>query len=180
VNGVGYMVEIPLSTFYCLPEDGEEVVLEIHTHMGGDSIHLYGFASRREKELFQLLVGIPDIGPRMALNILSGLEVDSLVDAILKEDVFRLSSVPRVGRKMAERIILELKGKVTGLMEEPLSVVTRRPTVADDVLSALMNLGYRKAEAEQALKEVLKEEEGERVEDLLRASLRWLSQKRGR
>lgn len=180
-GGVGYEIFIPLSTFYELPEEGERVCLHVSTVVRDDAIQLFGFMSPEEKEIFLLLNSVSKIGPKLALNLLSGIRPQELVPAVLSRDVVRLSAVPGVGVKTAERIILELKDKMQGL-----SLATgaadadadRHPLrdVDQDVVSALLNLGYRRAEAE---KTVLAARAGapERptLTDLLRRSLKRLT-----
>lgn len=150
VGGVGYLVHIPLSTFYELPDTESPASLWIHTHVREDSLALYGFLTERERALFLLLLGVAGIGPRVALTVLSGIPPTELVEALRSQDVRRLVAVPGVGKKTAERMVLELAEKVQQFAREPESPAP--PTVAaDDVLSALVNLGYRKSEAERAV-----------------------------
>ena len=150
VGGVGYMVHIPLSTFYELPENESPASLWIHTHVREDALALYGFLTERERTLFLLLLGVTGIGPRVALTVLSGIPPSELVEALRTQDVRRLVAVPGVGKKTAERMVLELADKVASL---PGEAPAKAPAAiaADDVISALVNLGYRKAEAERAV-----------------------------
>jgi holliday junction DNA helicase RuvA len=150
VGGVGYVVHIPLSTFYELPEAESPASLWIHTHVREDALSLYGFLTERERALFLLLLGVTGIGPRVALTVLSGIPPAELVDALRAQDVRRLVAVPGVGKKTAERMVLELAEKVARL---PGEAPVRAPAAAaaDDVISALVNLGYRKADAERAV-----------------------------
>src|SRR5258705_3464499 len=150
VAGVGYLVHIPLSTFYELPENESPASLWIHTHVREDALSLYGFLTERERTLFLLLLGVTGIGPRVALTVLSGIPPTELVDALRTQDVRRLVAVPGVGKKTAERMVLELADKVASL---PGEAPPKAPAAiaADDVTSALVNLGYRKAEAERAV-----------------------------
>jgi len=173
VGGVGYRVLIPLSTFYALPEPPARVSLLIHTRMQEDALNLYGFSSREEKELFQQLLNIPRIGARMALNILSGIDPGEFAEALAQRDFRRLAGIPGIGKKSAERIVLELKDKKIA------SAGPRRPAVPGegplpDALSALLNLGYPKNLAEKAL-DAVRSHGAETLEDLLRQSLKWLS-----
>lgn len=153
-GGVGYEVMIPLSTFYSLPEKGEIVELHVKTVLREDSLQLFGFFSLAEKETFLLLNSVSKVGPRLALNILSGITPAELVSAITQRDVARLNSVPGVGTKTAERLIMELKDKVAkmAVVHDELAPA---PMVFDqddqDVISALLNLGYRQTEAEKAI-----------------------------
>ena len=150
VGGVGYQVHIPLSTFYELPETETPASLWIHTHVREDALALYGFLTERERTLFLLLLGVTGIGPRVALTVLSGIPPAELIAALRAQDVRRLVAVPGVGKKTAERMVLELAEKVANL---PGEAPARAPAAvaADDVVSALVNLGYRKSEAERAV-----------------------------
>ncbi len=150
VSGVGYLIHIPLSTFYELPEQEAAASLWIHTHVREDALALYGFLTVRERSLFLLLLGVTGIGPRVALTVLSGIPPTELVEALRRQDVRRLVAVPGVGKKTAERMVLELADKVANLPGEAPSK-TPAAVASDDVLSALVNLGYRKAEAERAV-----------------------------
>ena len=146
VNGVGYEVFIPLTTFTALPAAGSEVSIDIHTHVREDMIALYGFSTRRERIIFEKLMTISGIGPKLAVTILSGGSVEELVGAIKRSDLARLTAIPGVGRKTGERIILELKDKLQDFAE-----AQPKSTVEGDVLSALENLGYNRALSEGAL-----------------------------
>jgi len=150
VSGVGYLVHIPLSTFYELPEAESPASLWVHTHVREDTLALYGFLTERERALFQLLMSVAGIGPKVALTVLSGMPPPELVRALRQQDVRRLVSIPGVGKKTAERMVLELAEKVDALAGEP-PAGTPEAVAADDVVSALVNLGYRKAEAERAV-----------------------------
>ena len=147
VNGVGYEVFVPLTTFTALPETGSEVSIDVHTHVREDLIALYGFSTRRERTIFEKLMTISGIGPKLAVTILSGGSVEDLVGAIKRSDLARLTAIPGVGKKTAERIILELKDKFQDFAE-----AQAKPAVEVDVLSALENLGYNRALAEGALR----------------------------
>ncbi|MCX5888723.1 MAG: Holliday junction branch migration protein RuvA [Deltaproteobacteria bacterium] len=173
VGGVGYRVLIPLSTFYALPEPPARVSLLIHTRMQEDALNLYGFSSQEEKELFQQLLNIPRIGARMALNILSGINPGEFAEALAQRDFRRLAGIPGIGKKSAERIVLELKDKKIA------PGGPRRPAAPgegplQDALSALINLGYPKNLAEKAL-DAVRSHGAETLEELLRQSLKWLS-----
>ncbi len=172
VGGVGYRVLIPLSTFFTLPEPPARVALKIHTRLQDDALQLYGFISQEEKDLFLRLLGIPRIGARMALNILSGINPEEFDQALALEDMKRLAGIPGIGKKSAARIILELKDRPT---------VSGRPqptapgaSLFQDALSALINLGYSKNVAEKAL-ETVKSQGADTLETLLRQSLKWLA-----
>ena len=171
VGGVGYAVTVPLSTFYELPATDHDVRLHIHTYVRDDAIELYGFRTSTEQALFQSLISVSGIGPKLAITILSGMESDTLVSSIADSDITRLMSIPGVGRKTAERMALELKDKVLDVM--PAARETTVTGMRDDVLSALLNLGYRQRDAEAALKGV--EEPADDFETLLRQTLRMLA-----
>jgi Holliday junction DNA helicase RuvA len=153
VSGVGYDVFVPLSTFYNLGEPGHEITLRTHTHVREDALTLYGFATRLEQDLFERLISISGIGPKLALAVLSGLEPAELMRAIERGDVAKLTGIPGVGKKTSERIVLELKDRLP--REIPVApaagVEPASPSVRDDVLSALLNLGYHRPLAEKAV-----------------------------
>jgi len=174
VSGVGYQVFVSLQTFYRLPPLHERVNLHVHTHLREDALQLYGFLEEKEKTTFLLLKGVTGIGPRLALNILSGIPVDELEGALRASDVTRLVAVPGVGKKTAERLVVELREKV-GAIENGHAGVPGEPTpLSAEAVSALVNLGYRRAEAEKAVRDVLRR--GITViADLIREALRSLS-----
>ena len=145
VSGVGYEVFVPVTTFTALPDAGSEVSVDIYTHVREDVIALFGFSSRQERRVFERLISVSGIGPRLAVTILSGGSVESLIGAIRRGDLARLTSIPGVGKKTAERIVLELKDKL-----QEFTVEAAKPAVEADVLSALENLGYPRAMAEGA------------------------------
>jgi len=147
VNGVGYEVFIPLTTFTSMPDAGAEVSVDIHTHVREDIIALYGFSSRQERRVFERLISISGIGPRLAITILSGGSVEGLVVAIRRGDLARLTAIPGVGKKTAERIVVELKDKLQDIAEEAPKV-----GVEVDVVSALENLGYSRPMVEAAIR----------------------------
>ncbi len=178
VGGVGYRLFIPLSTFYKLPEEGKVVSLHAHTSVRDDAINLYGFLTMGEKGLFERLISVSKIGPKIALNILSRMPAEELRASIVRGDAAKLSSIPGIGRKTAERMILELRDKMTaeGVPAETMAagMTEGDAGVMEDVLMALVNLGYKKKDAERALKAV--RDEGERdLESLVRKSLARLS-----
>jgi Holliday junction DNA helicase RuvA len=146
VNGVGYEVFVPLTTFTALPNTGSEVSIDIHTHVREDTIALYGFKTPRERNIFEKLMTISGIGPKLAVTILSGGSVEDLVGAIKRSDLARLTAIPGVGKKTAERIILELRDKFQEFPE-----AQPKSAVESDVLSALENLGYSRPLSESAL-----------------------------
>jgi holliday junction DNA helicase RuvA len=159
VNGVGYEVFVPLSTFYGLGEPGAELSLRIHTHVREDALTLYGFATLLEQELFERLIGVSGIGPKVALAVLSGIEPQELMRAIERADLARLTAIPGVGKKTSERIVLELKDR---LPRAPIAAAAAggaaadAPVMRDDVLSALVNLGYHRPLAEKAVDAAIK------------------------
>jgi len=177
VGGVGYQVLIPLSTFYALGELKETVTLLIHTHVREDALALYGFLTAREKHLFELLISASGVGPSLALKILSGMSADDLIPAIRAADFPRLTRIPGVGRKTAERIVLELRDKLAAVdIPEPEQVsAAGRTQLEADVISALLNLGYDRRVAEKAVADVVAGETSESFEAVLRATLQQLS-----
>jgi holliday junction DNA helicase RuvA len=181
VSGVGYRVFIPLATFYALPEAGETVSLHIHTSVKEDAIHLFGFYTQQERELFQLMISVSGIGPKIAMGILSGISAQELLEAISGGHVTKLITIPGVGRKMAERLILELKEKVIRKMAaESIPMSDSRKSLNDamreDVLSALVNLGYKQAAAKDAIDKAESDFQGEPAMDqLLKKSLKILA-----
>lgn len=156
VAGVGYDVAVPLSTFYGLGEPGAEVALRVHTHVREDALALYGFATALELDLFNRLISISGIGPKLALAVLSGIEPPDLVAAIERGDVARLTAIPGVGKKTAERIVLELRDRLPRARPAAAAPALDGPIVRDDLLSALMNLGYHRPLAEKAVDAALK------------------------
>jgi holliday junction DNA helicase RuvA len=181
VHGVGYRVFVPLSTYYRLPEEQAEVRLHTATHVREDALHLYGFLTEHERDLFDLLRGVSGIGPRLAINILSGITADELVPAIGRGDLVRLSAIPGVGRKTSERIVLELKEKVLSLREamEVAAAPERDPGdgVLQDVISALLNLGYSRAQASRAASSAVRAVDGDQdFEKVVKQALRLLAE----
>jgi Holliday junction DNA helicase RuvA len=176
VGGVGYLVHIPLSTFYALGDLHSNVTLLIHTQVREDAISLYGFLSAREKHLFELLISASGVGPALALKILSGMSVDDLVPAVRSGDLARLTRIPGVGRKTAERMIVELRDKLAAveIPEDARKPVTTAGA-AGDVVSALLNLGYDQHAAEQAVERAGKNGASETFEPLLRGALQELT-----
>ncbi len=176
VQGVGYEVHVPLSTWYEIERrrGDDPVRLFIHTHMREDGISLFGFATEREKLLFERLIAVSGIGPRLARVILSGMPPDDLLGAIAAGDVGRLSTIPGVGRKTAERMVLELKDKMRELAAE-LPEQAAAPPADQDVVSALVNLGYKASQAERAVADTRREKPEAAFHELLRASLHRLS-----
>jgi len=159
VNGVGYDVFVPLSTFYGLGDAGAAIALRIHTHVREDAFLLYGFATQLEQELFERLIGVSGIGPKVALGVLSGIEPHDFIRAIERGDLARLTAIPGVGKKTSERIVLELKDRlprVHGLVTAAGVTAPEAPALRDDVVSALVNLGYHRPLAEKAAEAAIK------------------------
>ncbi len=174
VGGVGYQVFIPLNVFYHLPDIGEPMELQIHTHVREDVLQLFGFYDTGEKQVFLLLTSVSGIGPKLALNILSGIPAEDLVRALRNGDQVRLVSIPGVGRKLAERMIVELKDKFATLASVAIDSAVKPEASSQkmqDAVSALINLGYKKPEIEKTVRDVLKNGELS-LEDILRETLR--------
>ncbi len=178
--GVGYQIFIPLSTFYQLPDELEKVNLHVYTHVRQDVIQLFGFQTERERAVFSLLISVSGIGPKLALNILSGIGLDDLLSAIARADSERIADVPGVGKKTSQRITLELKEKASYL-SEGIEVPPRdRPQIKDkvifdDALSALINLGYQSRFAKRAIENILFKDNEIDLETLLKEALRSLA-----
>ncbi len=169
-GGVGYHVHVPVSLLSSLPPEGAEVFLFIHTHVREDVLQLYGFPSEDEKKIFATLLGITGIGPKIALNILSGLPLNDFLNAVETEDVAMLCRIPGLGKKTAHRLILE--------MREKLPARQTRDAAFEDSLSALINLGYKRSEARASLEKAAKLGYTQ-IEDLLKESLKYLTGGRG-
>jgi len=170
-GGVGYEVAISIPTFTALPAEGNEVSLLIHTHVREDALALFGFTSATEKRLFEKLLGISGIGPKLAVTVLSGLPPERLIAAIHGQDHATLTRIPGVGKKTAERIVLELKDKLEGLATA--TAAGNATPVAEDVLSALVNLGYQRAAAQKGIETAVARnpESGKDFETLFRAAM---------
>jgi len=181
VSGVGYRVFIPISTFYELPEAGEMVTLHVHTSVKQDAINLFGFYTVQERDLFQLMISVSGIGPKIAMNIISGIAVRDLLQAISRGDLGKLVGIPGVGRKMAERLVLELREKVIKKMTaEQIPVADDRQQagemIKEDVLSALINLGYKNNVAKDAVDKVIQaSKEDLTLDELLKKTLKILA-----
>jgi holliday junction DNA helicase RuvA len=178
VGGVGYQVFVPLSTFYVVGEPGGEVALRIYTHVREDALALYGFATVLEQDLFERLIGISGIGPKLALAVLSGIEPLDLVQAIDRGDVGRLTGIPGVGKKTSERIVLELKDRLPRISRTAAGTAISELEPAplrDDLLSALANLGYHRPLAEKAVASALKAAPNAGFERTLKQALRELA-----
>jgi len=151
-GGVGYELNISVPTFSDLPQAGSEVSMHVHTHVREDALALYGFLRREEKQLFEKLIGVSGIGPKLAITVLSGMSAEALVRAIRNNDVASLTRTPGIGKKTAERMVLELRDKL-----EQFAAAPARPAVSpleEDVISALVNLGYQRTAAERALNKI--------------------------
>ncbi len=180
-NGLGFQVFISLQTFYDLPEISQPVKIYTYTHVREDLLQLYGFSTILERELFKILLGVSGIGPKLALNILSGISATVLLKSLSMGDLSRLIAIPGVGRKMAERMVLDLREKVAKLELRPSLQAGRQQMpdqIMEDVVSALINLGYKKGEAEQAVKKVLAAEGDKKLEEVLKDSLQLLAKGR--
>lgn len=183
VGGVGYEVHVPLTTFYDLGEPGDEVALRIHTIVREDDISLYGFAGSREREIFILLISVSGIGPKSAISALSGMGADEMIAAISDNNIARLTAIPGVGKKTAERLVVELKDKVKKLgistsvgssSDDDAGAPTSSGAV-DDAVSALVNLGYQRQAAEKAVNKAAQEGTELDVQKLLRRALQLLA-----
>ena len=182
INGVGYEVTIPLSTFYDLSEEGSAVALRIHTHVREDALQLFGFRTEREKKLFLLLTGVSGIGPKLGITILSGMSADELIPAIRNNELARLVNIPGVGKKTAERLVLELKDKLSALSSPELEEQFRlaggaasKNSITDDIVSALVNLGFQRAAAEKAVNATIQENPDANFSQLTKLSMRKLA-----
>ena len=178
VGGVGYDVFVPLSTFYGMGEPGSDIVLRIHTHVREDALQLYGFATPLEQELFERLIGVSGIGPKVALAVLSGIEPQELIRAIERGDLARLTAIPGVGKKTSERIVLELKDRLPRVSAAAIAASdgdTQTAPLRDDVISALVNLGYHRPLAEKAAVSAVKVVPDAGFERTLKQALRELA-----
>lgn len=171
VNGVGYLVNISITTFEKISEK-ETVSLFIYTNVKEDSITLFGFFTQSEKEMFELLISISGIGPKVSLGILSGISVDDLKDAIANGNVSRLIAIPGIGRKTAERVVLELRNKVDAIKEDG---TTKEISAKDEAISALATLGYQRQLAEKVVRDLLSENTNYSLEELIRKALAGLN-----
>ena len=177
VQGVGYQVHVPLSTYYDVGEEGADVALRVYTHVREDVLQLYGFLTPLEQQLFERLIATSGIGPRLAIAVLSGIEPGNLVSAVQRGDVARLTTIPGVGKKTSERIVLELKDRIAqlaGPVGAADAAASTGDRLRDDVLSALQNLGYHRPLAERAVDSALTSTTDPTFEQALRAALREL------
>jgi len=186
IHGIGYQVCVPLSTFYKLPETGAEVKLLIHTSIREESWQLFGFWSLEEKELFELLLGVTKIGPKLARNILSHISTEELKSAILSQNVTRMNAIPGIGEKTARRLILELKDKIsakakadaiisTSSSDSPPASSHSEEDVQNDAVAALINLGYNRLISERAINQILHRETNLSIEELIKKALNRLA-----
>jgi Holliday junction DNA helicase RuvA len=185
VGGVGYEVTIPISTFYELDEPGSKVQLRIYTHVREDALQLYGFKTARERELFLRLISVSGIGPKLGITLLSGMSADEMIASIRTNNLARLTLIPGVGRKTAERLVMELRDKIAMLSSPELEEEFGKPAgtaaapteeaARSDALSALVNLGYQRSAAEKAITAALIEDGEISVESILRRTLRRLA-----
>ena len=181
-GGVGYELTVPLSTFYDLGDEGAVVSLRVYTHVREDALQLYGFRTEREKRLFLLLLGVSGIGPKLAITVLSGLSTEELIEALRQSNLARLVGVPGVGKKTAERMIVELKDKAAALTTPEIEDRVRSGIVAnagdamrEDLVSALINLGYQKSMAEKAVGAIIKDNPEANFTTVLKLALRKLA-----
>ena len=181
-NGIGYRIFVPLTTFYELPSMDQSVTLHIHTHVRPDAISLFGFGTEEEKNVFELMLSVSGIGPKLAINILSGISAEELIRAVSHGNLNRLVSIPGVGKKMAERMILELKDKMVKLstyeaIYKADGDIEVFDSIIDDALSALVNLGYKNQKARDVLDKIIKESSDSLTLDvLLKKALKIFSQ----
>lgn len=173
VGGVGYDVLVPLSTMYAIGDPGARVALRIHTHVREDALQLFGFATTLEQQLFEKLISVSGIGPKLGLSVLSGIEPEELMRAIRASDVARLTRIPGVGKKTAERICVELRDRIPKAIEA--AAVSPADSLRDDLVSALVNLGYHRQAIDKSLDKLLSGKSEPKFEDVLRSALKELS-----
>jgi holliday junction DNA helicase RuvA len=171
VNGVGYELLVPVGTLGRAPRDGEKVTLSVHTHVREDALELYGFASERERQLFRLVIGVPGIGPKTTLNVLSALPPAELTRAIGANDLGRLTRIPGIGKKTAERLVLELRGRMPPPEAHSDPQTSPQPDNFGRVMAALTNMGYRPAEAERVLRAMSPDLASRPITELIREAL---------
>ena len=176
VGGVGYDVQVPLSTFYEIGEEGVEVTLRVYTHVREDALQLYGFLTDLERQVFERLIGISGIGPKLAIAVLSGMDSREVISAIQRADVARLTGIPGIGKKTAERIVVELRDKLSKQPLESSSNISpfRGNTLQSDALNALIALGINRQAADQAIQKVLEQDPGVGVELMIKKALQIL------
>ena len=178
VQGIGYEVHVPLSTYYEIGDEHQEIALRVYTHVREDALQLYGFLTDLERQMFERLIAVSGIGPKLAVAVLSGLDTRDLVTAVQRADVARLTTIPGVGRKTAERIVLELKDRLATLTVAAAAGVVSTSSPGErlraDLLSALQNLGYHRPQAEKAIDAALTTAGGAAFDEALRGALREL------
>ncbi len=177
VQGVGYELHVPLSTYYDVGDEGSDVAVRVHTHVREDALQLYGFLTDLERQLFERLIGISGIGPRLAIAVLSGVDSRDLVTAVQRGDVARLTAIPGIGKKTAERIVLELRDRLSQLsmpVAEAVPAASGPDRLRSDLISALQNLGYHRPQAEKAVESTLSSASDATFEDALKHVLREL------
>ncbi len=174
VNGIGFEISVSRITYLALPDEGNIVTLYLYTQVREDDIHLYGFSSPAEKSLFKLLISVSGIGPKVARNILSNIQIDELVSAVAGKDIARLSSVPGLGRKTAEKIIVELKEKMEGLQLPGHAAAGKSSLVLSDAVSALINLGYKQQQSRDVVEGVIRDNPSLDIAGIIRLSLKRL------
>ena len=176
VQGVGYEVQVPLSTYYDVGTEGAEVSLRVHTHVREDALQLFGFLTALEQQVFERLIGISGIGPKLAIGVLSGIEPRELIGAVQRADVARLTAIPGIGKKTAERIVLELRDRLQQFAGAPAEAAAPPASPADrlrdDLVSALVNLGYHRPQAEKTVESTLKSSGALEFEQALRRVLK--------
>lgn len=175
VAGVGYDVQVPLSTFYTAGDPGSEIALRIHTHVREDQLSLYGFATALELAMFERLIAVSGIGPKLALSVLSGIETRDLVSAIQRNDLGRLTGIPGVGKKTAERMCVELRDRLPKAMAASDVPPSPGDALREDLVSALINLGYHRQAIDKSLDKLVIHAGEQRFEDVLRSALKDLS-----
>jgi Holliday junction DNA helicase RuvA len=175
VEGVGYDVHVPLSTYYDVGDEGAAVSLRVHTHVREDALQLYGFLTVLEQQVFERLIGISGIGPRLAIGVLSGIDPRELIGAVQRGDIVRLTAIPGIGKKTAERIVLELKDRLqqlAGAPAEAAAPASPADRLRDDLVSALVNLGYHRPQAEKAVESTLRSGGAPEFEQALKRTLK--------
>jgi holliday junction DNA helicase RuvA len=171
VNGVGYELLVPVGSLGRAHKDGDKVILHVHTHVREDAFELFGFASERERQLFRLVIGVPGVGPKTALNVLSALPPEELTRAIASNDLVRLTRVPGIGKKTAERLVLELRGKMPPIETQTETNKTVQPDNSSRIMAALTNMGYRPAEAERVVRAMAPDQDSRPIGELIREAL---------
>ncbi|MBN1301450.1 MAG: Holliday junction branch migration protein RuvA [Melioribacteraceae bacterium] len=171
VNGVGYLINITLSTFDKLVNDGEKISLHTYLNVKEDALNLFGFFTAAEKEMFELLIGINGIGPKLAQSILSGIQVGDLKDALHEGNLSRIVAIPGVGRKTAERLIVELREKVDKIITEGERLPSGTYSIKEDAVAALTSLGYNPKAADRIVRKILEEKPGSSIEELIKEAL---------